>query len=139
MADSSQTCLSLLVRLRDSQDNPAWTEFVEVYAPVLHGFACKQKLQDVDAADRTQEVLRAAARAIERLDYDPERGSFRGWLFTNVRNKLRNFLTGRTIGDASGKEIQHSFEIVVERSITPHRIQILSTRILEASDHALPC
>ena len=43
------------------------------------------------AADLTQEVLHAVARAIRGLDYDPHRGSFRGWLFTVVRNKLRTF------------------------------------------------
>ena len=42
-----------------------------------------------------QEVLRAVARTIKRLDYDPNRGSFRGWLFTVVRNKLRNFMASR--------------------------------------------
>jgi RNA polymerase sigma factor (sigma-70 family) len=95
MADTPKTRLSLLVRIRDSQDAPAWTEFVDVYAPLIHGFVCKQGLQDADAADLTQEVLRAVARTIKRLDYDPDRGSFRAWLFTVVRNKLRNFLASR--------------------------------------------
>jgi RNA polymerase sigma factor (sigma-70 family) len=95
MADTPKTRLSLLVRIRDSQDAPAWTEFVDVYAPLIHGFLCKQGLQDADAADLTQEVLRAVARTIKRLDYDPDRGSFRAWLFTVVRNKLRNFLASR--------------------------------------------
>src|SRR5262249_9910709 len=40
----------------------------------------------------TQDVLRAVARSAGRLEYDPARGSFRGWLFTVVRNQLRNFL-----------------------------------------------
>ncbi|HWG47786.1 MAG TPA: RNA polymerase sigma factor [Gemmataceae bacterium] len=95
MADSPQTRLSLLVRIRDSQDARAWTEFVDVYAPLIHGFLCKQGLQDADAADLTQEVLRAVARTIKHLHYDPARGSFRSWLFTVVRNKLRNFLAKR--------------------------------------------
>lgn len=95
MGDSPQTRLSLLVRLRDSQDERAWAEFIETYAPLIHGFACKQGLQDADAADLTQEVLRAVARNIQRLDYDPQRGRFRSWLFTIVRNKLRTFLAGR--------------------------------------------
>jgi RNA polymerase sigma-70 factor (ECF subfamily) len=30
-----------------------------------------------------------------RFRYEAERGSFRGWLFTLVRNRLRNFLTSR--------------------------------------------
>ena len=36
--------------------------------------------------------------------YDPERGRFRPWLFTVVRNKLRDFLAARTRrrGDSAG-------------------------------------
>src|SRR5262249_48200537 len=49
-------------------------------------------LQDADAADLMQEVLRAVARAVARLEYDPGRGSFRSWLYTVTRNQLYNFL-----------------------------------------------
>jgi RNA polymerase sigma-70 factor (ECF subfamily) len=95
MGHSPQTRPSLLVRIRDRRDDRAWAEFVDAYAPLIHGFARKQGLQDADAADLTQDVLRAVARAAPRLRYDPARGSFHGWLFTVVRNKLRNFLAGR--------------------------------------------
>src|SRR5262249_35391063 len=95
MAHSPTTRSSLLVRLRDARDGAAWAQFVELYAPLVYGFARKHGLQDADAADLTQEVLRAVAGAAGRLEYDPERGSFRGWLFTIVRNKLRSFLAGR--------------------------------------------
>src|SRR5919197_2744578 len=89
------TRASLLVRLRDPNDADAWSEFVRLYAAVIYGFARKHGLQDADAADLTQEVLRAVAGAVGRLEYDPARGSFRGWLFTVVRNRLRDFLDGR--------------------------------------------
>jgi RNA polymerase sigma-70 factor (ECF subfamily) len=95
MGDSPETRPSLLVRIRDSRDDRAWAEFVDAYAPLIHGFACKQSLQDADAADLTQDVLRAVARAARRLEYDPRRGSFRSWLFTAVRNHLRNFRAAR--------------------------------------------
>jgi RNA polymerase sigma-70 factor (ECF subfamily) len=95
MADSVITRPSLLIRLRDRHDRESWGEFVEVYAPLVYGFARKQGLQDADAADLTQEVLYAVSASIGRLEYDPERGSFRGWLFTVVRNRLRNFLDRR--------------------------------------------
>jgi RNA polymerase sigma-70 factor (ECF subfamily) len=85
----------LLARIRDPKDGRAWAEFVDLYAPLVYGYARRQGLQDADAADLTQDVLRAVAGAAGRLEYDPGRGRFRGWLFTVVRNKLRNFQTAR--------------------------------------------
>jgi RNA polymerase sigma-70 factor (ECF subfamily) len=93
MADAPATRASLLVRIRDARDETAWSQFVEIYAPLVYGFARKHGLQDADAADVAQEVLRAVARAVKKLEYDPARGSFRGWLFTVVRNKLRTHLS----------------------------------------------
>ena len=108
MSDAQATRLSLLVRLRDARDNGAWAQFVELYAPLVYGFARKHGLQDADAADITQDVLQAVSGGIRKLDYDPRRGSFRGWLFTVVRNKLRNFLAaqkrpGRGSGDTDAQ------------------------------------
>src|SRR5579884_2793173 len=95
MAEAPLTQPSLLVRLADKQDREAWARFVEIYAPLIYGHARKYGLQDADAADLTQDVLRAVAAAMGGFDYDPSRGSFRGWLFTVVRNLLRNFLASR--------------------------------------------
>jgi RNA polymerase sigma factor (sigma-70 family) len=91
MAEIPPTRASLLVRLRNRQDDSAWAQFVELYAPVVYGYARKQGLQDADAADLSQEVLRAVAGAISRLEYDSRRGSFRNWLFTVVRRKLSSW------------------------------------------------
>jgi RNA polymerase sigma-70 factor (ECF subfamily) len=91
MADFPPTRVSLLVRLRNLQDEAAWKEFIDLYTPLVYGYARKQGLQDADAADLTQDVLGAVVTAIGRLDYDPRRGSFRNWLFTLVRRKLANW------------------------------------------------
>jgi RNA polymerase sigma-70 factor (ECF subfamily) len=95
MGESPATSPSLLVRIRDAADHQAWTQFVAVYGPLVYGFARRHGLQDADAADLTQDVLRNVARFARRLEYDPNKGSFRGWLFTVVRNELRSFLAGR--------------------------------------------
>jgi RNA polymerase sigma-70 factor (ECF subfamily) len=109
MSDAPATRLSLLVRLCDARDDAAWSQFVEIYAPLVYGFARKHGLQDADAADLTQDVLQAVSGGIRNFDYDPRRGTFRGWLFTVVRNKLRNFLAvrnrpGRGSGDTDAQQ-----------------------------------
>ena len=95
MPEIAATRASLLVRLRNGGDAAAWHEFVRLYAPVIYGFARKRGLQDADAADLMQDVLRSVSSAANRLDYDPKRGTFRGWLFTVTRNKVFNFLDSR--------------------------------------------
>jgi RNA polymerase sigma-70 factor (ECF subfamily) len=91
MAEIPPTRASLLVRLRDARDEVAWREFIDLYGPLVYGYARKQGLQDADAADLSQEVLRAVAGAVSRLEYDPRHGAFRNWLFTVVRRKLSNW------------------------------------------------
>jgi RNA polymerase sigma factor (sigma-70 family) len=82
---------SLLLRIRQPADGDAWRQFVELYAPLVYGFLRKQGLQDADAADVAQDVLRTVAQRISDLDYDRSRGSFRGWLFSIVNSRLMDF------------------------------------------------
>lgn len=93
--DSPLTRASLLIQLRDGSNHGAWQEFMKLYGPVVYGFARKRGLQDADAADLMQDVMRSVAGSIGQLDYDPKRGTFRGWLFTITRNRVFNFLSAR--------------------------------------------
>jgi len=95
--ESPLTRASLLVQIRDGSNHAAWQEFVSLYGPVVYGFARKRGLQDADAADLMQDVFRSISTAIGRLDYNPNQGTFRGWLFTVTRNKIVNFLAARRI------------------------------------------
>src|SRR3954452_14023800 len=95
MTSSLHTRPSLLVRIRDAADREAWRQFVELYAPLVYRFARRRGLQDADAADHAQDDLHAVARSSERLEYDPHKRTFRGWLFTVARSKLHTFLRRR--------------------------------------------
>jgi len=109
MAEAPLTRVTLLTRLRDGRDADAWREFFDLYGPVVYRFARNRGLQDADAADLMQDVLRSVARNAHRMEYDPKRGTFRGWLYTVTRNKIYNFLSGqrnrpRASGDSDAYE-----------------------------------
>ncbi len=89
------TRASLLIRLRNQDDNSAWTEFVQLYTPLLYSYALQRGLQEADAADIAQETSRQVFKNIDRLDYDPSRGTFRGWLLTIARNLIRQHANRR--------------------------------------------
>jgi RNA polymerase sigma-70 factor (ECF subfamily) len=88
--DPMPTRPSLLLRIRDADDRSAWEQFVALYAPMIYRFVRRRGLQDADAADVTQDVLRVVATKARCLDYDPTLGSFRAWLFTVTRNTMIN-------------------------------------------------
>lgn len=121
--DSPLTRASLLLQIRDGSNHAAWNEFMNLYGPVVYGFARKRGLQDADAADLMQDVMRSVATAIGQLNYDRKRGSFAGWLFTITRNKVFNFLSARRIrpqaaGDTATNQMLNSHPDEAETSET---------------------
>jgi RNA polymerase sigma-70 factor (ECF subfamily) len=119
MDDDPATRASLLVRLRDPRDERAWSEFVAIYGPLIDRLARRKGLQEADAADLAQDVFGAVARAIERGSYDPQQGSFRGWLFTVARNLMINSLAaGRRHPRGSGDT---DFQDLLEAQPEPSR------------------
>jgi RNA polymerase sigma-70 factor (ECF subfamily) len=115
MAKAPQTRLSLLVRIRDRGDAEAWADFVAVYAPLVYGLARRYGLQDANAADLSQDVLRAVVQAAPRFAYDPSRGSFRGWLFTVARNRIRR----RALEEKREMPSAADLEAIEERAASP--------------------
>jgi RNA polymerase sigma factor (sigma-70 family) len=110
MTNASTTRVSLLIRVRDPQDEAAWSEFVEVYAPLVYRYARRYGLQDADADDVTQEVLRTTVRTMPAFDYDPRRGRFRGWLRTVTVNHVRDHKSrGQSREQGSGDTGVHRF------------------------------
>ncbi len=80
---------SLVIRLRDHADTKAWSEFVDVYSPLIYNYCRWRELQSSDAADVTQEVLLRVAKAIRSFEYDRTKGLFRDWLARIVLNEIR--------------------------------------------------
>ena len=123
MGANQETQPSLLLRLRDPGDDAAWSRFVSIYTPLIVAFCRGRGLSETDAADVAQDVLKSVAGAIPRFTYDPERSSFRNWLFTVVRSKLSNFFAAqaRQPRRAGETTVQHYAENEPALEETWHR------------------
>ena len=83
------TSMSLLGRAKAGEDE-AWRRLVGLYAPLVYEWCRRNGLQADDAADVAQDVFAAVARNIESFRRDRPGDSFRGWLWTIARNKIRD-------------------------------------------------
>lgn len=92
--------MSLIIRMRDGHDDEAWTEFVQVYQPLVERVVQRSRLQYADAAEVTQEVLSRVAQSIQKWESDRDRSTFRGWLYRITRNLTIDFLRRRKREDA---------------------------------------
>jgi len=89
----TSTPVSLLQRLRNLARSEAaagaWSEFVELYTPVLYSWASRLGLQPADAADLVQDVFVILVRKLPEFQYDSGK-SFRAWLKTVLMNRWRD-------------------------------------------------
>ncbi|MFT5523183.1 MAG: RNA polymerase sigma factor (sigma-70 family) [Pirellulaceae bacterium] len=90
--NDARTSATLLVRLQDLTDQAAWDEFVDRYAPRIYTWCRSYKMQETDAADITQDVLCKLVERMRKFQYDPSKGSFRGWLKTITINVVRDLI-----------------------------------------------
>ena len=84
----SNTRPTLLESLREGTDPQAWEEFFGRYWPLIYGYAKQGGCSDHTAEDIVQDVLATVFQQRGIFRYDPQRGRFRSWLGTVVRNKL---------------------------------------------------
>ena len=86
---SAGTSLTLLGRLKGNEPD-AWERLLRLYGPLVLFWGRRAGLNEPDAADLLQDVLKSVSGAIAQFERDRTQGTFRGWLWTIARNKLRD-------------------------------------------------
>ena len=92
----NSTSESLLIRLKADDNSDSWSQFVELYTPLIFYWARKNGLNQPDAADLAQDVLTIVFQKLPTWQYNPEK-SFRGWLRTITLNRHRELFRRKTI------------------------------------------
>lgn len=93
--ESSPTRASLIGRLKDLGDQRGWQEFFDIYWRLIYSTALKAGLNDAEAQDVVQDTILTVAKAMPDFDYDPGRGSFKGWLRKTTHWRIHDHLRRR--------------------------------------------
>jgi RNA polymerase sigma-70 factor (ECF subfamily) len=104
---STATSRGLMERVQVN-DPAAWRRLVDLYAPLVYRWCRRSDLPEHDAADVFQEVFQAVAAHIGGFRKEKEGDTFRGWLRTITRNKIRDHfrMAGREPPGVGGTEAQ---------------------------------
>ena len=93
--EDGKTSTTLLDRVRDWRDHPAWMAFYERYHPLLHRWCGRFRL-DADASDELcQRIWVELMARMRTFRYDPSRG-FRKWLWRLFRSRAIDLLRSRS-------------------------------------------
>lgn len=79
---------SLLSRLKDLDDQESWRDFFDSYWNLIYRMALRSGLTESEAQDVVQETVITVSKNIQQFQYDPARGSFKGWLLQTTRWKI---------------------------------------------------
>ena len=60
----------------------SWEEFAQTYSRLIRGVAIQAGLTEAEAKDVEQDTLVRVAKTIHEFESNPERGTFKGWLFS---------------------------------------------------------
>lgn len=101
LADPGSPSPSLLAQAR-ARSAAAWTAIVDLYTPLVYGWCRGAGLQEADALDVGQEVFRSVHAGLSAFRRDRPGDTFRGWLRTITRNKVRDFVRRRRL-EAPGR------------------------------------
>jgi RNA polymerase sigma factor (sigma-70 family) len=136
-ATDSATSTSLLQRLQHAPaDQAAWAEFVRRYGARIRAWGRRWGLQEADAQDVSQDVLRKLVRAMQTFRYDPAK-RFRGWLKTVAHHAWQDLVRGRRLitGDdplqslAARDDLTAGVEAAYERELLEQAMDRVRPRV----------
>jgi RNA polymerase sigma factor (sigma-70 family) len=141
--DLLPTRQSLLGRLKDWDDNRSWQEFFDTYWRLIYQVGLKAGLNPTEAEEVVQETVLSVAKAMKGFNYDPARGSFKGWLLqltgwriTNQFKKRRGGKLPREISPAFSHEVTDPAEPSPESAVPPELEQLWESEWEENLLHA---
>lgn len=84
------TASSMLLDGVRRMDAVAWSRLVDTFGGIVYRWCRLSGLSPQDASDVVQDVFTSVARGIGRFERKKSEGSFRSWLATITRNRVRD-------------------------------------------------
>src|SRR5262249_15630863 len=104
------------------------------YGPLIYGWCRGRRLQETDAENVTQDVLTRLVRKLRDFRYDPQRGTFRGWLRTLTGHAWSDYLASRqaaVVGTGDSAVLEQLAAVEARADLVEHLAQAFDLELLE--------
>jgi len=114
------TRVTLLAKLKKTEDQQAWLEFETLYRGFILSLILRMGINTEDAEDISQAVLTKVWQKIEDFEYDQNKGKFHNWLAAMTRNTVKDFFRSRKnfITGRDSVEYQEQY-VSIEEQVLP--------------------
>jgi RNA polymerase sigma-70 factor (ECF subfamily) len=120
-ASALRTRSSLLLRLKNWDDEKSWQEFDGMYRKLVYGYSRRSGLSHEEAEEVTNDVFVRVAKTIQDFESNPEKGSFRGWLMNLARWRVGDKFRSRPKdAQAPHRDVPDDGTSTIERIQDPH-------------------
>jgi RNA polymerase sigma factor (sigma-70 family) len=93
---------TLLSRLRNWNDQTSWQDFFDTYWKLIYKAARESGLSDAEAQDVVQDTVISVMKKMPEFKYNPEIGSFKGWLLKLTHWRIIDQVRKRSPAAARG-------------------------------------
>lgn len=83
---------TLLSRLKRWSDQESWQAFFDAYWKLIYKVCLRYGLDEQDAQDVVQETVVTVAKRISKFEYQPQRASFKTWLYEITKSRIIDHL-----------------------------------------------
>ena len=102
----------------------AWSRLVSVFSPIVYRWCRQSGLTPSDSSDVVQDVFVAVARNICRFERQKEVASFRSWIATITRNRIRDKYrsNGKFVVGVGGTDAMQ----MIQKAPDPHELSTMN-------------
>jgi RNA polymerase sigma-70 factor (ECF subfamily) len=111
----------------------AWERLVRLYAPLVASWCRRWGVAEQDVGDLLQDVFSAVACHLDRFHNERATDTFRGWLATIARNKVRDHFRRRAAEPAAagGSDATLQLHQIRERPVVNEPLDVTDDALLD--------
>ena len=96
MSSHWKTRQSLIIRVKQTDNEAAWTEFVDFYQPFIHIVLRQGKVPEIAIDDTSREILLKLWKYLKSFDPETHKVNFRTWLTKVIQHTAYDYFNKQT-------------------------------------------